>query len=230
MVVGAEKLTDDIRRAFMDKFGVRAVEGYGVTECAPIVSANCLLAYKPGSVGQFLPGIEHRLESVPGIPEGGILHVRGPNVMLGYMKADNPGVIQPPSSIYGAGWYSTGDVVTIDEDGFVTIQGRMKRFAKVAGEMIALEVVEKIAMEASPTHEHASATATVTGRGEVIYLYTEDPQLKRDQLQHAARSTGAPELAIPRKIVHLLKLPVLGTGKKDYVTLNKMAQEDAAHQ
>ncbi len=228
LIVGAEKLTEEVRRGAVDKFGVRPIEGYGVTECAPILAGNCPLAYKAGTVGQLLPGIEHKLESVPGIENGGVLHVRGPNMMLGYLRDDRPGVLQPPSSSYGAGWYNTGDVVTIDDEGFITIQGRMKRFAKVAGEMISLEVVEKIALKASPNHLHASASAQVAGRGEMLFLFTQDPELRRDQILQAARELGAPDLAVPKKIVHLPKLPLLGTGKKDYVTLNKLAQEEAA--
>jgi acyl-[acyl-carrier-protein]-phospholipid O-acyltransferase / long-chain-fatty-acid--[acyl-carrier-protein] ligase len=228
LIVGAEKLTEEVRRGAVDKFGVRPIEGYGVTECAPILAGNCPLAYKAGTVGQLLPGIEHKLESVLGIENGGVLHVRGPNMMLGYLRDDKPGVLQPPSSSYGAGWYNTGDVVTIDEEGFITIQGRMKRFAKVAGEMISLEVVEKIALKASPNHLHASASAQVAGRGEMLFLFTQDPELRRDQILQAARELGAPDLAVPKKIVHLPKLPLLGTGKRDYVTLNKLAQEEAA--
>jgi acyl-[acyl-carrier-protein]-phospholipid O-acyltransferase/long-chain-fatty-acid--[acyl-carrier-protein] ligase len=227
LVVGGEKLTEEVRRAAADKFGVRPVEGYGVTECAPIVAANCFLAYQPGTVGQMVPGIEYRLEPVAGIETGGVLHVRGPNLMLGYLKDDQPGVIQPPSSAFGPGWYDTGDVAAVDEDGFVTILGRVKRFAKVAGEMIALELVEKIAREASPQRQHASVSATASGRGEMILLYTEDPNLRREQVLQAARRMGAPEIAIPRKVIHLEKLPLLGNGKKDYVSLQELARAEA---
>jgi acyl-[acyl-carrier-protein]-phospholipid O-acyltransferase/long-chain-fatty-acid--[acyl-carrier-protein] ligase len=228
LIVGAEKLTEELRCGVMDKFGVRPIEGYGVTECAPVLAGNCLLAYKPGTVGQLLPGIEYKLEPVPGIEDGGVLHVRGPNMMLGYLLDGTPGELQPPSSIYGAGWYNTGDIVQIDAEGFIAIQGRMKRFAKVAGEMISLEVIEKIALQASPKYVHASAAAHVDGRGEMLFLFTQDPDLKRDQILRAAREMGAPEIAVPKKIIYIAKIPLLGTGKKDYVSLNKMAKEEAA--
>jgi len=160
---------------------------------------------------------------VPGIEQGGLLHVRGPNVMLGYLSEETGDVV-PVSSIYGPGWYNTGDIASVDEDGFVTIVGRMRRFAKVAGEMVSLELVERMAAEASPEFQHASATTREPGRGETIVLFTADPHLTREQLQRAAHGLGAPELAIPRRIVHLAEIPCLGSGKKDYVTLNRLAQ------
>jgi acyl-[acyl-carrier-protein]-phospholipid O-acyltransferase/long-chain-fatty-acid--[acyl-carrier-protein] ligase len=225
LVVGAEKLSEEVRKLCMDKLGIRPLEGYGATECSPVITFNTPMANRPGSVGEFMPGIEHQLEPVPGLADGGTLHVKGPNVMLGYLKHDQPGVVQPPKSIFGEGWYNTGDIVAVDEDGFVKIQGRMRRFAKIAGEMVSLEVVENIAAAAQPGYQHASAALKDSHRGEMIVLFTEDPNLQREQLQAAARELGAPELALPRRIFSLDKIPVLGNGKKDYVTLDKMAAE-----
>jgi acyl-[acyl-carrier-protein]-phospholipid O-acyltransferase/long-chain-fatty-acid--[acyl-carrier-protein] ligase len=225
LVVGAEKLTDDVRRLCEDKLGVRPLEGYGATECSPVLALNTPVANKLGSVGQLMPGIEHMLEPVAGVETGGILHVKGPNVMLGYLKADQPGVLQRPSSEFGAGWYNTGDIVSLDEGGFVTIQGRVRRFAKIAGEMVSLEVVEKIAIQAQPKFQHASTALKDAQRGEMLVLLTQDPDLRREQLQAAAREIGAPELAMPRRILHVDKVPLLGNGKKDYVTINKIAEE-----
>jgi acyl-[acyl-carrier-protein]-phospholipid O-acyltransferase/long-chain-fatty-acid--[acyl-carrier-protein] ligase len=147
--------------------------------------------------------------------------------MLGYLRADKPGTVEPPSSLYGPGWYNTGDVVTVDEDGYITIVGRMRRFAKVAGEMISLEVVERIAVAASPERQHAAVAVEESGRGETVVLFTEDAALRREKLQSAAREIGAPEIAIPRRIVQVGKMPLLGNGKKDYVTLNKTAREQS---
>ena len=145
--------------------------------------------------------------------------------MLGYLKEDRPGVIQPPSSPeYGQGWYDTGDVVAI-HGGFVEIRGRIKRFAKIAGEMVSLEMVEKIASAAQPRAQHAAVSVKDSSRGEVLVLFTEDSLLRREQLQAAARQIGAPELAIPKRIVPVEKLPVLGSGKKNYVMLNEMAKQ-----
>jgi acyl-[acyl-carrier-protein]-phospholipid O-acyltransferase/long-chain-fatty-acid--[acyl-carrier-protein] ligase len=223
VVAGAEKLQDEVRRIYIDKFGIRIMEGYGVTETAPVLSVNTPMASRTGTVGEMFPGVEYRIEPVPGIEQGGLLHVRGPNVMLGYLSEES-GEIDPVGSIYGPGWYNTGDVASVDEDGFVTIVGRVRRFAKVAGEMISLELVERIALSASPEFQHASAAASEPGRGETIVLFTEDPHLTREQLQRAAHSLGAPELAIPRRIVRLAEIPCLGSGKKDYVTLNRLAQ------
>jgi len=225
VVAGAEKLNDEVRRTWVEKFGIRILEGYGATETAPVLAVNTPMAFKAGSVGQLLPGIEHRLEAVPGIEGGGLLHVRGPNLMLGYYLYDAPGVLAPPKSDMGDGWYNTGDVVEIDAEGFVSIKGRVKRFAKIAGEMVSLEVVEKIAGAASSGHQHAATTQTDPQRGENIVLFTTDDTLGRDALMQAARVGGQPELAVPRKIVVVEALPLLGTGKTDYVTLKKMAQE-----
>ncbi len=223
VVAGAEKLSDEVRNTYMDRFGVRIIEGYGATECAPIIAANSPMAYRAGTVGQIAPAMESRLVPVPGIEHGGRLHVRGPNVMLGYLKHDKPGVLQAPESEFGPGWYDTGDLADIDADGYLHILGRLKRFAKIAGEMVSLEVVERIAAVASPKHQHAAVSRKDANRGEVLVLYTEDRALRRDMLVEAARSTGAPEVAVPRRIEYIDKLPKLGTGKTDYVTLNSLA-------
>ncbi len=222
VVAGAEKLNDEVRKIYQEKFGIRILEGYGTTECAPVLSANSPMANRNGSVGQFVPGISHKLEPIPGITQGGVLHVKGDNIMQGYYLYDNPGVLVPPPE----GWYNTGDVVEVDSDGFVHIKARVKRFAKVAGEMVSLEVVEKIANTAAPEHQHAATTQTDPNRGENIVLYTTDPALKREDLQVVAKNLGAPELAIARKIILLEEIPLLGTGKTDYVTLKKMAENN----
>jgi acyl-[acyl-carrier-protein]-phospholipid O-acyltransferase/long-chain-fatty-acid--[acyl-carrier-protein] ligase len=220
VVAGAEKLNDEVRKTYTEKFGIRILEGYGATECAPVLSANTPMANLNGSVGQFVPGLEHKLESIPGIDSGGLLHVRGENVMKGYYLFDKPGVLNPPEE----GWYNTGDIVEVDAQGFIHIKGRVKRFAKVAGEMVSLEVVEKIASTAAPEHQHAASTQTDVQRGENIVLFTSDPGLKREDLQIVAKNLGSPEIAIARKIIHLEEFPLLGTGKTDYVTLKKMAE------
>lgn len=225
VVAGAEKLSDETRQIWFEKFGIRLLEGYGATECAPVIAVNTFMAYRTGSVGQILPGMEHRLVPVEGIDQGGTLHVRGDNLMLGYLLHDQPGILRPPQSDLGPGWYDTGDIVDVDADGYVHIMGRMKRFAKVAGEMVSLEVVEKIAAIASPKHQSAASTQTDGHRGELIVLFTDDPQLKREHLQAAARQSGQPEIAIPRKVYMVEKLPLLGSGKRDYVTIKKMADE-----
>ena len=227
VVSGAEKLSEEVRRVYAEKFGIRILEGYGTTECSPIISVNTPMSYEQNSLGEPLPGIECKLAPVEGIETGGALHVRGPNVMMGYFLDSAPGVLQPPQSQFGEGWYDTGDIVTIDARRHITIQGRLKRFAKVAGEMVSLEVVERIAMAASPKHLHASAAVKEEARGESIVLFTDDAELKRDRLLAAAHEKGLPEFAVPRRVIHVDKIPLLGNGKKDYVKLQAMAAETA---
>ncbi|MDR0233851.1 MAG: bifunctional acyl-ACP--phospholipid O-acyltransferase/long-chain-fatty-acid--ACP ligase [Zoogloeaceae bacterium] len=224
-VAGAEKLSPAVREQWFEKFGIRILEGYGATETAPVIAVNTPMAYRSGTVGQFLPGLEYRLQAVPGIERGGLLHVRGPNVMNGYLKADNPGVLQAPVSSEGPGWYETGDIVEVDGDGFVHIVGRVKRFAKVAGEMVSLEVVEKLALAASPDKPHAASSQPDASKGEALVLFTTDEELSRAALQKAAQQLGLSELVVPKKIVRIDQLPLLGTGKTDYVTLKRMAEE-----
>lgn len=224
VIAGAEKLSTAVRELWFEKFGIRIMEGYGATETAPVLAVNTPMAYRSGTVGQLLPCIEHRLIPVPGIERGGMLHVRGPNVMSGYYRYDAPGQLQPPSSEAGEGWYETGDVVSIDNDGFVSIVGRVKRFAKVAGEMVSLEVVEKLAVQASPTAMHGASTQADGARGEAIVLFTTDATLTRDALSASAKTLGIPEIAVPRKIQRVDALPLLGTGKTDYVSLKKLAE------
>ena len=222
VIAGAEKLASSVREQWFEKFGIRILEGYGATETAPVLAVNTPMAYRRGTVGQFLPGIEWRLESVPGIDQGGILHVRGPNVMAGYLRASAPGVLEPTRSELGEGWYNTGDIVELDDDGFVTICGRLKRFAKIAGEMISLELVERLAVLACPEGQHAASSRPDESKGEALVLFS-TVALSNELLARTAREQGMPALAVPRDLRQLEALPLLGTGKTDYVTLKQLA-------
>jgi acyl-[acyl-carrier-protein]-phospholipid O-acyltransferase / long-chain-fatty-acid--[acyl-carrier-protein] ligase len=223
VIAGAEKLAQPVRDIWFEKFGIRIFEGYGATETAPVLAVNTPMAFRSGTVGQLLPGVAHKLIPVQGVERGGILHVQGPNVMKGYLRYEAPGVLEHAQSEVGKSWYDTGDVVEIDDDGFIKIVGRVKRFAKIAGEMISLEVVEKLANAVSANFAHAASSQDDAARGETIVLFTTDPELNRERLQTTAREQGLSEMTVPRKIVVIAALPMLGTGKLDYVTLKQMA-------
>jgi acyl-[acyl-carrier-protein]-phospholipid O-acyltransferase / long-chain-fatty-acid--[acyl-carrier-protein] ligase len=223
VVSGGEKLNPEVEKLWATKFGLRIMEGYGATECGPTISLNTPLGYREGTVGRFMPRLEWRLVPVSGINRGGALHVRSPHLMAGYYFYEQPGVLHPPRSEIGLGWYNTGDIVEVDDDGYVTILGRVKRFAKIAGEMVSLELVERIAYAASPEQKHAATVEQLSGRGESTVLFTTDARLDRMMLVDAARQVGAQDLAVARRIVKVASLPLLGSGKTDYVTLNRMA-------
>jgi acyl-[acyl-carrier-protein]-phospholipid O-acyltransferase/long-chain-fatty-acid--[acyl-carrier-protein] ligase len=221
VVAGAERVKPETRELWAEKFGLRILEGYGATECAPVLAVNTPMHYRSGTVGRLMDQIEYRLEPVPGIDEGGRLYVKGPNIMLGYLRADNPGVIEAPPD----GWYDTGDIVSIDDKGFLTIQGRAKRFAKIAGEMVSLSAVEGRLHTAFPEATHAVVAVPDAKKGEQLVLFTTDAKLDRKQVSDGLRKAGATELMVPRNIFALEELPVLGSGKTDYVALNRLARE-----
>jgi len=216
LVAGAEKLKESTRREWSDIFNVNIMQGYGVTETSPVISVNTPMQHKAGTVGRPLPGIECRLMPVEGIAEGGRLEVRGANVMLGYLKADRPGVIQSQGE-----WYDTGDIVDIDDDGFITILGRAKRFAKISGEMVSLTAVEDLAHAAAPDITHAAVAVADDQRGEQIVLYTESRELTRDHLMVVLKEQGGQGLLLPRQVVFMESIPRLGNGKVDYMALKK---------
>ena len=221
VVAGAEKLQESTRGLWLNKFGIRVLEGYGATETAPVTSVNTPIDYKAGTVGRFMPDMLHKLEPVPGIEHGGKLHVAGPNIMKGYLLPDNPGVLVPPCSLYGEGWYDTGDIVDVDEDGFIHIQGRSKRFAKVSGEMVSLTAVEQLASHAWPGAQHAAVSLPDAKKGEQVILLTTQPAATPKQLADA--SPGVAAITLPKKVLVLEKIPVLPTGKTDYISATQLA-------
>ncbi len=221
VVAGAEKLQENTRELWQDKFGIRILEGYGATETSPVVSVNTPMDYKAGSVGRILPHINYRLEPVDGIEEAGRLHVQGPSIMLGYLLSTSAGVLQPTESIYGKGWYDTGDIVHVDDDGFLSIRGRSKRFAKVGGEMVSLTVVEQLAMKAWENANHAAISLPDIKKGEQIILITTQKQATVSELSKS--STGVTAINLPKKILFVDAIPVMTTGKTDYVALTNWA-------
>ncbi|MBI1362554.1 MAG: AMP-binding protein [Proteobacteria bacterium] len=222
---GAEKLKPETRQLWADKFGVRILEGYGATEASPVVAVNSPMACRHGTVGRLMPGMEYYLETVKGVSDGKRLFIKGPNVMLGYLKTDKPGVIQPPVSKKGEGWYDTGDIVAIDEDGFVTIKGRAKRFAKIAGEMVSLGAVEDAIQTLWPDNRHAVVTLPDDKRGEKLVLVTDHHKAKRADVMEHAKKTGLAELYVPRDVLCVDKLPLLGSGKPDYPAIQKLVEK-----
>jgi acyl-[acyl-carrier-protein]-phospholipid O-acyltransferase/long-chain-fatty-acid--[acyl-carrier-protein] ligase len=224
ILAGAEPVKETTRRIYMEKFGLRILEGYGVTETAPALALNTPMFNKFGTVGRILPGMEARLEKVEGVEEGGRLHVRGPNVMLGYLKADNPGVLERPVE----GWHDTGDIVAIDEQGFLAIKGRARRFAKVGGEMISLAAVEALASELWPNALSAVIAVPDPRRGERLILLTQEKGATRADFQSFAKAKHASDLMIPSEVWVLDKLPVLATGKADMVAVGKLVEERLA--
>ncbi|MGZ3306517.1 MAG: AMP-binding protein, partial [Asticcacaulis sp.] len=224
IVCGAEKVRDETHNLFRTQFGgVPILEGYGVTECSPVVAVNYPDDNRHGTVGHTLPGMETRLEAVEGIKDGGRLFVKGPNVMAGYLNPGSPDEIEAPRD----GWHDTGDIVNIDADGFVRILGRAKRFAKIAGEMVSLTAVERIAEQVWPDNRHAVVAIADDKKGERLVLITDNTDADVTRLTDWAKQNGTPVLAIPKKIVKVAAVPVLGSGKTDYVTLQKLAEVES---
>lgn len=222
---GAEKVRPETRAAYMAHFKKPIFEGYGATETAPVLALSTWSHAKEGSVGRLLPGIDARLEPVEGIDQGGRLLVRGPNVMLGYLRADAPGILEPPPN----GWYDTGDIVTIDDAGFVSITGRVKRFAKIGGEMVSLAAAEALA-NAVWTDAASAVIAVPDGRkGERLLLITNQKDAEPRTLLAAARSKGIPEIQVARDVMVIDKLPMLAAGKIDYPAVQRLveAKEEA---
>ena len=221
MYGGAEAVKPDTRNLWGERLGISVKEAYGSTECAPVVTANNCIFNRFGSIGKLLPKIQHKIVPVDGIEKGGELWVKGPNVMLGYYLPENPGVLVPPEN----GWYRTGDVVEIDEIGFVYIRDRIKRFAKVGGEMVSLNAVHETIVKAFEADgvEHAYGVVAVPHetKGEQIVLATNNKKATNDRLHAYIKQNGLPELYLPRVIVYRDSLPVFATGKADNVTLKK---------
>ena len=216
-VVGGEKLKERTEQMWFKKFGVRIFEGYGTTETAPVLAVNTPMFYKENTVGRLLTRIEHRLEKVRGVAEGGRLSVKGDNVMLGYMRADNPEVLDKAEE-----WYDTGDIVKIDDEGFMSICGRAKRFAKIGGEMVSLTAVEQILDQLCPEAKQGVIAVDDERKGEKLVLITSDREVTVSAVKKHFQTLGISELWIPREIIYEPHPPLLGSGKFDYVAAQKL--------
>ncbi|MEM1148525.1 MAG: AMP-binding protein [Pseudomonadota bacterium] len=219
-VCGAERVRDETRAFVRKKFNIEILEGYGATEASPVVAANTMEFNKPGTVGRLMADMEYDLVPVEGIEEGGKLRIRGPNIMLGYMRSSAPGIIEPLTD----GWHDTGDICVMDEDDCIRIMGRVKRFAKIGGEMVSLAVVENCASAIWPDEMHAAAAIPDPRKGEQIVLLTTAKDADRGALLAWCQSHGVSELSVPRKVFHVEDVPVLGTGKTDYGAVNKLVK------
>ncbi|MDX8513651.1 AMP-binding protein [Mesorhizobium captivum] len=218
VVAGAEAVKPETRRTYRDRFQASIIEGFGLTEAAPVVAVNTAIHNRDGTVGRLLPAIRMKLEPVEGITDAGRLWLDGPNMMMGYMTADRPGELQPLE-----GWHDTGDIVSVDRDGFITIRGRAKRFAKIAGEMVSLGAVEMLVQSLWPEERHAAVAVPDKRRGERIVLVTTADDASAEELRQFGKKAGAAELMVPNDIIKVEEIPVLGSGKTDYVSARKLA-------
>ena len=224
VAVGAEKLKEETRKIWSEKFGVRVMEGYGATECSPFISVNTFLHQRKGSVGRLMPGMTYKLKPVSGITEGKELWLKGPNIMQGYMRYTAPLELDPPKD----GWYDTGDIVDIDDDGYIFIKGRCKRFAKIGGEMVSLLSVETVINNKWQGFITGAVNIPDARKGEQIVLITTCKEITKDGLIAAFKAAGVTELGLPSRIIVTDNPPLLGTGKFDYVTAKELALQDAA--
>ncbi|MFE0013913.1 AMP-binding protein [Mesorhizobium sp. NPDC059054] len=220
IVAGAEPVKPETRRIYRERFQAEIIEGFGLTEAAPVVAVNTAIHNREGTVGRLLPAIRMRLEPVEGTKDGGRLWLDGPNMMMGYITEDRPGELRPLE-----GWHDTGDIVSVDRDGFIAIRGRAKRFAKVAGEMVSLGAVEMLVQSLWPEDHHAVVAVPDKRRGERIVLVTTADSAELEELRKLNKEKGAAELAMPQDIIKVAALPVLGSGKTDYVAARKLAME-----
>jgi acyl-[acyl-carrier-protein]-phospholipid O-acyltransferase/long-chain-fatty-acid--[acyl-carrier-protein] ligase len=229
LFAGAEKVQEATALLWMHKFGVRVLEGYGATECSPCLTVNIPARQRNGSAGQFLPGIEYRLEPVEGVSEvsttsgekAGRLFVRGPNVMRGYLNADANAKFKALN-----GWYDTGDIVKVDADGYLFVLGRLKRFAKISGEMVSLTAVEDALAGAFPKYGLKFSVAVVArpdeAKGEKLIAVTNESKLTLEEVREAIRARGLNNLSAPRELKVLHEFPRLGTGKINHRELEKI--------
>ncbi|GAB6422255.1 hypothetical protein bcgnr5378_36470 [Bacillus cereus] len=217
-ITGAEKLQNEVSQMWMDDFGVRVLEGYGLSEASPIISVNTHAAYRKSTVGRVFPGIGYQVKQVEGIDDGGTLLIKGPNLMKGYL-------LHGKGFVPHTGWYDTGDVVEVDGDGFLKIVARLKRFAKIGGEMVSLQLVEDLAQGCYPQIQVAAVSVTDKKKGEKVILFTTDESVNLRDLKKHIKNHKESALYVPKTIHFVESLPLLGSGKVNYVELTALAEE-----
>ncbi|MCQ2913671.1 MAG: AMP-binding protein [Alphaproteobacteria bacterium] len=222
-VVGAEKLKQSTKDLYLKKFGIRIIEGYGATECAPLISVNSNMYYKEGSVGRLIPALDYKLEEVEGINDGKRLLLHGKNIMMGYIYHNDPGVLHPVPN----GWYDTGDIVEVDDEDFIFIKGRAKRFAKIGGEMVSLTAVEIAINELYPETMNGIVAISDPKKGEKLVLYTTSKDAEIAQIKQFIRQKGLSDLSAPAVVNMVDEIPLVGAGKVDYQKLKRMAEEQS---
>lgn len=227
LISGAERLKEETIRTYSDTFGIRLFEGYGATETAPVMAVNTPIFFRRNTVGKMMPGIEYRVEKQAGIDEGGKLFVKGANIMMGYLRETAPCELEEPKG----GWYDTGDIVTVDEDGFITICGRVKRFAKIGGEMVSLGAVENTLADIWKEYQHAVINMPDEKKGEMLIMFTTRKDTTRNEVAEEFRKRGISELSVPKIVRFIEEIPVMGTGKPNYQSLKALieTEEDKGH-
>ncbi|HJK87696.1 MAG TPA: acyl-[ACP]--phospholipid O-acyltransferase [Candidatus Megaira endosymbiont of Hartmannula sinica] len=227
VVAGAERLKENTRKIWLEKFGIRIFEGYGATEASPVISVNTPMHNKQGSVGRLVPKIEYQIRNIPGIENGGKLLVKGPNIMLGYITNQSHGrIIHTYDEEFGNGWYDTGDIVTVDEEKYVTIIGRVKRFAKIAGEMVSLAAIEEIINDHYVDNKSAIISIADNKKGQQLVLFTTNKDLSRKNIIEIIKEKKLPELYVPKHVFYIKEIPLLASGKVDFNYVNNILEKD----
>ena len=225
LFAAAEKLDEATADIWARQFGARVLEAYGTTECSPCITVNTPINPRFGSVGKFMPGMEYKLEKIEDVAEGGRLWVRGPNVMCGYLNVE-----ADEKFVACGGWYDTGDVGRVDEDGFLYILGRLKRFAKISGEMVSLAAAEEALAGAFPQYGLRFQIAVLarpdSDRGESLVAVCNEPRMKPDEIRAAINAKGLSNLYVPKEIKYVPDIPKLGSGKVDLHKLQAIVSED----
>jgi len=238
VVVGAEKLRKSVADTFEERFGIRPLEGYGATELSPVISLNLpsveaggvfQVGTKQGTVGHPIPGVAVKIinpETGSVVPRGqtGLLMIKGANVMLGYLNRT-----EQTSNVLNDGWYNTGDIASIDEDGFLTITDRLSRFSKICGEMVPHLALEEIFLQGLETDEQLVAVTSVPSdkrAEELVVLYLEQAG-DADKLHDIICKSNLPNIFKPRRenYIRIDSMPALGSGKLDVLRLKKMAEK-----